>query len=303
MDQFLQLTLTGLTNGAVLSLAALGFVLIYKASDVINFAQGEFLLVGAYVTFAGVVQFGLPWPLAVLLTIVVSLLLGLATERLVLRPMIGEPIISLIMVTIGLASLLKAIVSAIWGTREYAFPAFIPREPIDILGATVTTDKLWAIFIAGIFLTGFSLFFRYSSQGVAMRAVADDQQAAMSMGISIKWIFGLVWSIAAATAAVGGIIVANIVGVSGNIAGIGLAVFPVVILGGLDSIPGAVLGGLIIGLVQAYAGGYVYQFNQLLEPIGMSVDGLNTVAPFIVLVLILMVRPYGLFGQEIIERV
>ena len=290
MDQFIQLTFTGLTNGAVLALAALGFVLIYKASDVINFAQGEFLLIGAYVTFSMIEQVGLHWTLSLVITVLVAVAVGVILERFVLRPMIGEPVISLIMVTIGLASLLRAIVSGIWGTDEYSFPDFIPSEPIQILGASVTTDKLWAIFVAAIFLGAFSLFFRRSSDGIAMRAVADDQQAALSMGISVKRVFAMAWSIAAITAAIGGVILANRVGVSGNITGVGLAVFPVVILGGLDSIPGAVIGGVIIGLLQAYAGGYIG-------------GGFNTVMPFVVLVLILMVRPYGLFGQEIIERV
>jgi len=290
MDQFLQLTLSGLTNGAVLALAALGFVLIYKSSDVLNFAQGEFLLVGAYVMFAVVGELGWYWTIGIVVTVLVAVALGVVLERLVLRPMIGEPIISLIMVTIGLSSLLKAAVSAIWGTDERAFPSFIPSEPVHFFGATVTTDKLWAIGIAAIFLIGFNLFFRRSNDGIAMRAVADDQQAALSMGISVKKIFAMAWSISAATAAIGGIIVANILGVSGNISGVGLQVFPVVILGGLDSIPGAVIGGVIIGLLQAYTGGYVG-------------NGLNSIIPFIVLVLILMVKPYGLFGQEIIERV
>ncbi len=290
MDQFLQLTLSGLTNGAVLALAALGFVLIYKASDVLNFAQGEFLLVGAYVMFALVGELGWHWSIGIVVTVLVAVALGVVLERVVLRPMIGEPIISLIMVTIGLSSLLRAIVSTIWGTDERAFPSFIPSEPLKVFGATVTTDKLWAIGIAAVFLVVFNLFFRRSSEGIAMRAVADDQQAALSMGISVKKIFAMAWSISAATAAIGGIIVANILGVSGNISGLGLQVFPVVILGGLDSIPGAVIGGVIIGLLQAYTGGYI----------GF---GLNSIIPFIVLVLILMVKPYGLFGQEIIERV
>ena len=204
--------------------------------------------------------------------------------------MIGEPIISVIMVTIGLSSVLKAIVSAIWGNVPQAFPPFIPSAPVNILGATVGADRLWAIVIAIAMLGLFNFFFRKSREGIAMRAVADDQTAALSMGISVKKIFAWAWSIAAATAAIGGALVANIVGVSGELAGVGLRVFPVVILGGLDSIPGAILGGLIIGLLEAYTGGYIGQ-------------GLNQVLPFVVLIIILMFRPYGLFGQEIIERV
>ncbi len=290
MELFIQLTLTGLTNGAILSLAALGFVLIYKSSDVINFAQGEFLLVGAYITYALIVQFGLAWPLGMALTLAAAVGVGILVERFVLRPMIGEPIISVIMVTIGLSSLLRAIVSTIWGTLPRSFPAFIPSQPVHILTATVGADRLWAIAIAIVMLGLFTLFFRRSREGIAMRAVADDQQAALSMGISVKKIFAWAWSIAAATAAIAGALVANIVGVSGELSGFGLHVFPVVILGGLDSIPGAILGGVIIGLLQTYTGGYI----------GM---GLNQVIPFVVLIAILMIRPYGLFGQEIIERV
>ena len=290
MELFIQLTLTGLTNGAILSLAALGFVLIYKSSDVINFAQGEFLLIGAYVTYAMIGQFGLAWPLGMLFTILISVGLGVLVERFVLRPMIGEPIISVIMVTIGLSSVLKALVSAIWGNIPQAFPPFIPTTTVNVLGAKVGADRLWAILIAIAMLGLFNFFFRKSREGIAMRAVADDQTAALSMGISVKKIFAWAWSIAAATAAIGGALVANIVGVSGELAGVGLRVFPVVILGGLDSIPGAILGGLIIGLLEAYTGGYIG-------------NGLNQVLPFVVLIVILMIRPYGLFGQEIIERV
>lgn len=290
MELFIQLTLTGLTNGAILALAALGFVLIYKSSDVINFAQGEFLLVGAYITFAMIAQFGLVWPLGMILTMFLAVVMGVIVERLVLRPMIGEPIISIIMVTIGLSSLLRAIVSGIWGNLPRAFPPFIPSQTVKILSAVVGADRLWAFVIALILLGLFSLFFRRSKEGIAMRAVADDQQAALSMGISVKKIFAWAWSIAAATAAIGGALVANIIGVSGELSGFGLRVFPVVILGGLDSIPGAIVGGIIIGLLEAYTGGYIGQ-------------GLNSVIPFVLLILILMVRPYGLFGQEIIERV
>jgi branched-chain amino acid transport system permease protein len=290
MELFIQLTLTGLTNGAILSLAALGFVLIYKSSDVINFAQGEFLLVGAYVTYAMIAQFGIFWPLGMIITLLASVALGVVVERLVLRPMIGEPIISVIMITIGLSSLLNAIVGMIWGNLPRAFPPFIPSQPVKILSATVGADRLWAIVIAIVMLGLFTFFFRRSREGIAMRAVADDQQAALSMGISVKKIFAWAWSIAAVTAAIGGALVANIVGVSGELSGFGLRVFPVVILGGLDSIPGAIIGGIVIGLLEAYTGGYIGR-------------GLNTVVPFIILILILMVRPYGLFGQVRIERV
>lgn len=290
MGLFLQLTMTGLTNGAVFALVALGFVLIYKSSDVINFAQGEFLLVGAYLIYALVAEFGLPWSLGILITLGLAVLLGVLVERLVLRPLIGEPVISVIMVTIGISSLLRAIVNATWGTYGRAFPAFIPSTNVYIFNAVVPADRLIAIALGVLLLGAFTLFFRYSADGIAMRATADDQQAALSMGISVKHIFAVAWSISAVTAAVAGALVANIVGVSGDVSRIGLRVFPVVILGGLDSVPGAVIGGVIIGLLEAYTGGYIGA-------------GLSPVLPFIALILILMLRPYGLFGEERIERV
>ncbi len=290
METFIHLTVAGLTNGMILALAALGFVLIYKATDVINFAQGEFLMVGAYLIYAFIVQFGMPWTVSVVLTLALAVVIGVVVERFVLRPLIGEPIISIIMVTIGLSSLMRAIVSMIWGNQPKAMPPFIPSQPVRLGPAVVTADRLWAIAVAVLMLVLFALFFRYYKEGIAMRAVADDQQAAMSMGISVRRIFAWAWSISAMVAAVAGALVANIVGVGPELAGFGLRVFPVVILGGLDSIPGALLGGIIIGLIESYVGGYVGH-------------GLHQVIAFVVLVLILMVKPYGLFGQERIERV
>lgn len=290
MGLFLQLTVSGLTNGAVYSLAALGFVLIYKSSDVLNFAQGELLLVGAYMTYFFVAQMKLPWLMGIVLALGMAVFIGILVERLALRPLIGEPILSVIMVTIGLSSLLRAIVNGIWTPLPRSFPAFIPSNEVNVAGAIVSADRLWAIALSVILLGLFTIFFRYSADGIAMRAVADDQQAALSMGISVRRVFAVAWSISAITATIGGLLLANIIGVSGDISRIGLRVFPVVILGGLDSIPGAILGGLIIGLLEAWTGGYVGQ-------------GLSQVLPFVVLVVILMVRPYGLFGEEIIERV
>ncbi|MFV1986703.1 MAG: branched-chain amino acid ABC transporter permease [Gemmatimonadota bacterium] len=290
MDVFLQLTVSGVSTGMIYALAAVGFVIIYKSSDVINFAQGELLLFGTYLTFFTVAQLGLPWTVGVALTLLVAVGIGLAIERLVLRPLIGEPIISMIMVTVGLSSVLRAIVNAIWGPRPRAFPPFMPTSNVAIGPAVVSADRLLAIPIALALLLLLVVFFKRTRAGVAMRAIADDQMAALSMGISIPRVFALAWAIAAVTAAVGGIMLGNIVGVSGNVSAVGLRVFPVVILGGLDSIGGAVLGGAIIGLLEVYVGGYVGH-------------GLNLVIPYVVLVLLLMIRPYGLFGKEIIERV
>ncbi len=293
MEKFVQLTLTGVTNGAILAMVALGFVLIYKSSDIINFAQGELLMLGAYLAYVLIEGVGLWWPLAIVVAVVLAAAAGVLMEHLVLRPMIGEPIISVIMVTVGLAILLRAIMGGIWGTAPLPTPSVIPSGPVNLFGATVGANKLWAIGLSVVLLVGLTLFFRRSDEGIAMRAVADDQQAALSMGISVTHVWAISWAIAAITAAVGGMLLASIFGgVGADIGRIGLIVFPVVILGGLDSIPGAIIGGIVIGLLQAYAGGYL--------PPEL---GLGEVAPYLVLVFILLVRPYGLFGQKIIERV
>src|SRR6267154_836371 len=232
MEFFLQLVINGLVVGAIYSLVALGFVIIFKASGVLNFAQGEFLLLGAYV-FLAISSAHAPIGAALLLTFAFSAILGIVLERLVLRPLIGEPIISVIMVTLGLSSVL--------------------------------------------------------------RATADSQQVALSMGISVRRIFALSWSIAAVVSAVGGILLATMRGgVDGSLAILGLKVLPAVIVGGLDSIGGAILGGLLIGVLENLSGGY-------LDPVFGG--GVKEVAPFVALVLILMVRPYGLFGKVRIERV
>ena len=290
MDTFVQLTVTGLSSGAILALAALGFVLIYKASEVINFAQGQFLLIGAYVVWALNVDAGVHWALAVAGAIGVAIVLGLVVERLILRPLVGEPTISVIMVTIGLAQVLGALVQIIWGTHPHAFPGFIPDDTVDIAGARVGENRIWAVGLVAVALVAFAVFFQRSRHGIAMRAVADDQQAALTMGISVRRTFALAWALAGVSAVVGGMLVANLIGVSGEVSNVGLLVFPVVIVGGLDSVPGAVVGGAIIGLLTAYTGGYIG-------------EGLDAVIPYFALVAILLVKPYGLFGQVRIERV
>jgi branched-chain amino acid transport system permease protein len=290
MQTFVQLTVSGLANGAILALAALGFVIIYKATGVINFAQGEFLLIGAYTVFAGIGLLGWHWSVAVLLAVGVAVVLGVGTERFVLRPMIGESAVAVIMVTIGLASVLRAGVQFQFGTTQRRMPAFIPSGVVNVAGVTLPVSRLFAIGLAAIVLGAVTLFFRRSRHGIAMRAVADDQQAALTMGISVRRVFAMAWAIAAVTAVVGGLLIANITGVSAEVAAFGLIVFPVVILGGLDSIGGTIIGGLVIGLLVQYTAGYVG-------------GGLQTVIPYVVLVLILMVRPYGLFGEVRIERV
>jgi branched-chain amino acid transport system permease protein len=295
VEFFTQLVINGLVIGSIYALLALGFVLIYKSSGIFNFAQGEFLMLGAYVCLAVVVEFGIPFWWGFLLTLVFAALLGVLIERLVLRPMIGEPVISVIMLTLGLASVLRAIVQGIWGTDTRPFPTVFPPDPVMVGPLPVSQGYLYSVTAVTVLLLVFSWFFTYARSGIAMRATAFSQQVALSMGISVKRIFALSWSIAAVVSAVGGVLLGAIRGgVDGSLALFGLKVVPVAILGGLDSVLGAIVGGLVIGVLENLSGGY-------LDP--LFGGGVKEVAPFIVLVVILGVKPYGLFGKVKIERV
>ena len=295
MDFFLQLVINGVVVGSIYALVALGFVIIYKSSGIINFAQGEFLVLGAYV-FLTILSVGhVPLVPAFFLTLIFSAALGVLLERVILRPLIGEPVISVIMVTLGLSSIFRAVVQGIWGTDTQPFPPIFPSTPVMLGPVPVSQGYLWSIGSVALLLVLFSAFFRYSREGIAMRATAFSQQVALSMGISVKRIFALSWSIAAIVSAIGGVLLGSIRGgVDGSLAFLGLKVVPVTILGGLDSIQGAIVGGVIIGVLENLSGGY-------LDP--LVGGGVKEVAPFVALVLILMVRPYGLFGKVKIERV
>lgn len=290
MTQFITMFVFGISEGAILALAALGFVLIYKATGVINFAQGDFLLIGAYSFFTAFVLMKLPLIAAIAVGVIIAALMGLVVEKFILRPMIGQSHISIIMVTIGLSSVLSALVQMFFGTAPQAMPKLFPTSSVNVLGAQIPQTRLWVVLIAAVVLTALTLFFQKSRHGIAMRAVADDEQAAMTVGISVRRIFALSWGLAAISALVAGILLAEVTTVEITIVNFGLLVFPVVILGGLDSVPGTIVGGLVIGLVTQFTAGYF-------DP------GLAEVVPYLVLVFLLLVRPYGIFGEKRIERV
>ena len=294
MESILQSLISGVVVGSIYALIALGFVLIYKSTAVINFSQGELMIFGAYLCLTLVVGLKIPFWLAFFATLLASALLGFALERLFLRPMIGEPAISIIMLTIGLASFLKGVFHVFWGSETQVYPAVFSVEPVRIGTIVISQVYLYSIAFAVVCLLLFNLYFRYTQSGIAMRAVANDQQAAQSMGISIKKVFAIAWAIAAIVAAVGGILIGNINGVNASLSTFGLKVFPAVILGGLDSIPGAIVGGFTIGMLEALSGMYL---DPLFE------GGSKEVVPFVVLVAVLMVKPYGLFGTKEIEKV
>jgi branched-chain amino acid transport system permease protein len=292
METFILLTVTGLANGAILALAALGFALVYKATGVINFAQGEFLAVGAWSVFAAIAIFGFHWTLAIGFGVVVAVVLAILVERLVLRPMVGESAIAVIMVTIGLTAVIASVLQILFGTSPRRLPPVFPSGTVELIGTVLPVNRLVAIASAAVVLAGFMVFFKRSRQGIAMRAVADDQQAAMVQGINVNRIFGMAWALSGMSAAVAGLLLASINGQYNlqDIQFFGIYVFPVVILGGLDSLLGTVVGGAIVGILAQFVGGYV-------------ATDLQEVIPFVVLVLILLIKPYGLFGEVRIERV
>ena len=268
---FLLLISNGLLIGLMYSLIALGFVLVYKATDAINFAQGEFVMIAGFVAAGALMVWGAPLWVAVTLTLASLVAFGFVLERVMLRRLIGRPVIAVVMAPLPI--------------RDEPFmlgPIFIP--PIQLLGAGVSLT----------FLAAFGWFFLKSRKGIAMRAVADNQQVAMAMGIDVERYFGVAWAMTGVVSALGGILWGNLLGVDVNLALVGFKVFPVVILGGLDSIPGAILGGLIVGVVENIAAGYVDPY------VG---GGTKDFAPYVLMILALMIRPYGIFGKRIIERV
>ena len=293
MDIFWQLIASGFLVGGVYALIALGFVLIYKATNIINFATGEFMMIGAYIFYSLVVYLKLPALVGFPLVILCAALLGALVERLILRHMLGQPNISIIMVTIGLSSILMGVAEVIWGSEFRSFPPLFPRKPIIIGEIVLRSNLFYGFLIALAVVVVFMLLFKYAKVGIAMRATANDQMAAFSMGINVKSMFTISWGFGAIAASLGGIIIGNIGGVQPTLGHIGLKIFPIVILGGLDSIIGAVVGGLIVGVVENLAGGY-------LDPIFHG--GVKDLAPFVVLIIILLIKPYGLFGTKEIER-
>ncbi len=292
MEFFLQLLVYGISLGLLYALAALGFVMIFKSSSVLNFAHGELLAMGAFFFLVLSAWAKLPIFFAFALTLIASFALGFVVERLFLRPLIGEALIQVIMLTVGLAAMFKGLMLFVFGGDIHSYPKFLPEGLSMQWGSIQIPSVNVATLIIGIvFLIIFGLFFKYSSQGIYMRSVADNQPAALSLGVHVRRVFALSWAIAALVCAMSGIVLGIINGVNvHNLTGIGLKVFPVVILGGLDSIGGAILGGLIIGLLETFTGGYIS-------------TSLREIVPYIVLVFILMVKPYGLFGLVEIERV
>ena len=291
----LQLLLNGLIVGALYGVVAMSFVLIYKASQVVNFAQGEFLLVGAWVCWWLLTAWQLPFWLGFLVTLAFMTLFGILLQVVVLRPLIGEPVISVIMVTIGLSIFFQALMKWMFGVFAQPFPPVFAVERVRVLGLEVQSVYLFSLAISVAIMLGFWWFFTYSKHGLAMRATAFDQQVAASLGVSVPRVFAMSWAISAVVSAVAGVVVGVVNGVSSALSFYGIKVFPAVILGGLDSIVGAVLGGLIVGVLENLA--------QWLDAEWLNWGNMYQVAPFYAMILILLIKPYGLFGTKNIERI
>ena len=287
------LLVSGMSIGMMYSLIALGFVLVYKATDAINFAQGEFvMLAGYFVTVA--LAASLPIWAAAILGIIGMIVFSFTLERTVLRPLLGRPVVAVIMATIGLASILRGLPPITIGAQTKILPLPIPDTPISLGWATIAPIQLLGVAVSAACLGAFTWFFMKSRMGVAMRAVADNQQVAMAMGINVERYFAIAWAMAGIVSALGGIIWGSMLGVDTQLALVGLKVFPVVILGGLDSIIGAVIGGLIVGVVESLAAGY-------LDPVVGG--GTKDFAPYVLMIIMLMFKPYGMFGKRKIERI
>lgn len=299
MAYFLQLFFAGIAQGCIYALIGLGFTIIYKASQVINFAQGELLLVGTYLVSAAFFAWHLPFLAALLVGVSVTALIGVLFERLVLRRMIGHPVFSILMITIGLDIVLRTAVIMIWGSKPV--PAATPFSITS--GFTLNeihfgANDLWTIAITVIVCILLFYFFRYTKYGLAMRATAIDQEAAQAVGIDIRRIYGLAWVIAAVIATIGGVFLAiSSIAIDPTFGGAALIAFPAIILGGVDSISGAVVGGIVIGLTQVLTAGYESHVA------GLFGAGIHEITPYLIMILVLLLRPYGLFGSRKVERI
>ncbi len=295
MNDLLQYTISGLSLGMVYSLIALGFVVVWKSSGVANLALGQLVLFSSWFTYGMLSQAALPIWAAIPLVIIFALALGWIIEKFTLRPLIGQPILSLIAITLGLAYFLEGLVGVIWPKSLAAMPPLFPQEPIHIGSAIIKQEFLWAAVISLVLFGLLTLFFRYHRMGIAMRAAADDQKALQACGIPVTRIFSQSWMFACVLAAVGGILISSIGNISkAPLIETGLQAFSVVILGGLDSFLGAIVAGPIIGLAETLGGGYLTK---------LTWEGIKDVIPFIIIIIVMVIKPFGLFGEKRIERI
>lgn len=296
MAQFLQFVITGISVGMVYALIALGFALIWKSSSVANLALGQIVLISSWFTYSMLVQAQFPVYVALVLVVIFAVFLGWIIERIALRPLIGQPILSLIAVTLGIAYFIEGLVTFGWpmSTAGFGDKAIFPREVINIGPAVISQEYLWVVGICLLIFILLTLFFQYHRLGIAMRATADDQMAVQACGIPVTRVFSTSWILACVVAAIGGILISSIGGITHGLVETGLKSFSVVILGGLDSFIGAIIAGPIIGLAENLGGGYLAPYVWA---------GVKDIIPFFIIIIVMVIKPYGLFGEKRIERI
>ena len=289
--QFLQLVISGIAQGCIYGLIALGFVLIYKATETVSFAQGDLMMLGAFAGLAGMTMLGFPFWLAVISAIGAMALLGLVTERLVIRPILGQPAFSIVMLTIGLGYVGRGLITMIpgIGTETHTLPVPYKDQSWTLGGLVVSMEQTAVIVVTAVLCAALYALFKYSKLGLAMQASSQNQLAAYYMGIPVKRLNGLVWALAAAVAAIAGLLLAPITFVHANMGFIGLKAFPAAVVGGFGSLPGAIVGGLVIGIVESLSGFYLP-------------EGFKDIAAYIVVLIMLMGKPNGLFGEKLRKK-
>jgi branched-chain amino acid transport system permease protein len=295
MTFFLQLIVTGLSQGMVYALIAIGFVIILKCSEVFNIAQGHFVLIGGYLGWTFLVPFGLPIWGALLAAIASAIIMGLLIERLMLRPMVGQPVLAVVMMTIALSTVLGGLATLLWGAEYKAYHGLLPTINMKVGAISIPSESLIGLIVSVICVAILMLVFRYTKIGLAMRATAEDLQVVQSVGIKATTVYAVSWIIACVVGVIGGILLGGVSGANMDLANIGLKAFAVVLLGGVNSVGGAIVAGIILGMLENVAAGY-------LDPL-LPGGGLAQVFPFFVMIVVLVFRPHGLFGLAHIERV
>ncbi len=297
MDKFLNLLVAGTALGSIYALVALGFVVVFKSTGTINFAHGGFVLLGAYLTYNYSVTWDLPFIVAMLMAMATMAILAVILERLVLRKLVGQPAFTVIMVTLGLLILIQQVQQSIWSTEVLLDDPW-GTDQWELGGVVITQVRFFTVLFAAIVVLGFFLFFRFSAWGVAMRAAAIDQEAALAQGISVARVFAISWAIAGVVAVVAGVMLgADSASVNSTLSFSALRAFPAMILGGLDSPLGAIVGGVVIGVTEVMTTGYIEPNAEWLG------QGFHSVMPFVVMIAILVLKPTGLFGSRAVERV
>jgi branched-chain amino acid transport system permease protein len=295
MTSLLQLVVSGFALGMVYALIAIGFVIILKCSNVFNIAQGHFVMLGGYLGYTYLVTFNLPLWAALILAIASAVVIGLLIERLTLRPLIGQPVLAVVMMTIALSVLIEGLATLIWGGEYKTYHGVLPTFTLRVGEISLPPESMIGLVVSLIVVVILLLFFRYTKSGLAMRATAEDEQVVQSTGIKVTTVYALSWVIACIVGVIGGILLGGVSGVMVPLADIGIKAFAVVLLGGINSIGGAILAGIILGVLENVAAGY-------LDPL-LPGGGLAQVFPFIVMIIVLIFRPYGLFGLVRIERI